>query len=123
MAVETWSESTRWRLAMWGHELYQQGAYERAGTVFSALLEGGRADAYSAQALAACHLSVGNPAACVDLMRWWLATYPASPAARLRLAEGLAALGHAREAAAELAAALQPATGPAWARLRFRLGL
>lgn len=123
MATGTWSESTRWRLAVWGHELYQQGAYERAGTVFAALLEDGRVDAYPVQALAACHLCVGNAAACVDLMRWWLAAHPVTPAARLRLAEGLAALGHTREAAAELSAISQPAIGPAWARLQFKLGL
>ncbi|MBL0160868.1 MAG: hypothetical protein IPP47_27860 [Bryobacterales bacterium] len=123
MANAGWSETTRWRLAAWGHELYEQGAYERAGTVFAALLEESRADPYVVQALAACHLAVGNPAACVDLMRWWLSAHPANPAASLRLAEGLAALGHTREAAAELAAVPASVAGPARARLQFRLGL
>ena len=123
MADGEWSENTRWHLASWGHELYEQGAYERAGTVFAALLEGGRDDGYAAQALAACHLGVGNAVACVDLMRWWLGSYPANPAARLRLAEGLVALGHKREAAAELSAMPLSAMGPARARLQLRLGL
>ncbi len=117
------TEYTRWQLAAWGHELYQQGAYERAGTVFAALLEDARADAYAAQALAACHLAVGNAAACVDLMRWWLGSHPANSMAQLRLVEGLAALGHTREAAAELSAMPASVYGPARARLQFRLGI
>ncbi len=123
MAIGTWSEHTRWRLAAWGHELYQQGAYERAGIVFAALLEDGGADSYVVEALAACHLAMDNAPACVDLTRWWLTAHPADPAARLRLAEGLVALGHTREAAAELSAMPATASGPAHARLQFRLGL
>ncbi len=111
-----WTAQDRYRLAEWGYSLYREGCHEQAIVVFEALLEASPRDAWTACALAANQLALGQ---ILEALRT-LEPFRSDPAARLLRAETLAIAGNIREAKAE-SDGIVAGYGPAWARLQLRL--
>lgn len=103
-------------MADWGYELYREGQYEQSAAVFEALRDDDRSDAWTACALAASQLALGQVLEALQTLE----PHSESTEARVLRAEILAIAGNTREAAA-LAGTLRGAKGPAWERLQLRL--
>ena len=113
----SWTAWERFRIAEWGYGLYREGCHEEAIAVFEALVEDSPSDSWSACALAANQLALGQV---LDALRT-LEPFRGDPSARLLRAETLAIAGNFREAAAEAGLLQSLVRGPGWARLQLRL--